>query len=136
MKKTPARKPKPITYLLIVQCVRPEIGIMAKYEASTPFPNFQKGGHLDLLDCFPTTWDVHDFVHRMSIDKDGTVYCSTLLLADSSVVENRGCVVRKQSGEEVGPSESRFRQAPSPEFIVGTVDLGIPGPAGKKRKKT
>jgi len=101
-------KPKPITYLLIVQCTRTEIGIMAEYVASTPFPNFQKGGHLELLDCDPTTWDVIDIIHRIATDNKGCVVCSTLLLADSPVVENSGFVVKKQSGEEVGPSESRF----------------------------
>ena len=101
-------KPKPITYLLIVQCVRPEIGIMAEYIASTPFPNFQEGGDLELLDCDPKTWDVHHATHRITADKNGGVVCATLLLADSPVVENRGFVVKKQSGEEVGPSESRF----------------------------
>lgn len=106
--KTPALKQKPIVYLLSVQCVRSEIGIVANFEASTPFPNLLRGGHLELLDCFPTTWDVHDLVHRIATDKSGTVLCSTLLLVDSWVVENRGCIVRKQSGEEVGPSESRF----------------------------
>jgi hypothetical protein len=101
-------QPKPIKYMLIVQCVRPEIGIMAEYVASTPFPNFQRGGHLELLDCDPTTWDVIDAIHRITVEKNGGVVCATLLLADSPVVENTGFVVQKQSGEEVGPSENRF----------------------------
>ena len=101
-------KPKPITYLLIVQCVRPEIGVIAEYVASTPFPAFQPGGHLELLDCDPTTWDVGDTIHRITTGNDGSVVCATLLLADSPVVENTGFVVKKQSGEKIGPSESRF----------------------------
>lgn len=101
-------KPKPIKYLLIVQCARPEIGIMAEYAASTPFPNFHKGSHLALSDCDPVTWDVIDVIQRISTDKNGSVVCSTALLADSPVVENSGFIVRKQSGEEVGPSETRF----------------------------
>jgi hypothetical protein len=106
-------KPNPIKYLLIVQCIRPEIGIMAEYVASTPFPNFQEGGHLELLDCNPTTWDVTDTVQRITAEKDGAVVCATLLLADSPVVENTGFVVKKQSGEEIGPSESRFGRLPN-----------------------
>jgi hypothetical protein len=101
-------KAKPIKYLLIVQCIRPEIGIMAEYVASTPFPHFQKGGHLELLDCNPVTWSVTDSVQRITADNDGGVICATLLLADSPVVENTGFIVKKQSGEAVGPSESRF----------------------------
>ena len=72
-------KPKPITYMLIVQCRRPEIGIMAKYLAATPFPVLESGGNLELLDCEPTTWDVDDCVHRITTDKDGGVVCATLL---------------------------------------------------------
>jgi hypothetical protein len=101
-------KPKPITYLLIVQCVRPEIGVMAEYVASTPFPNFQRDGHIELLECEPRNWDIGDSIHRIAAAKDGSVVCSTLLLVDSPVVENRGFVVKKQSGEEVGPSQTRF----------------------------
>ena len=81
---------------------------MAEYVASTPFPNFQSGCHLELLDCDPTTWDVIDVIHRLTVEKNGGVVCATLLLADSIVVENTGFVVKKQSGEEVGPSENRF----------------------------
>lgn len=62
-------KPKSIKYLLIIQCIRPEIGIMAKYVASTPFPNFQKGDHLELLDCSPATWHVTDTVQRITAEK-------------------------------------------------------------------
>jgi hypothetical protein len=101
-------KPKPIKYLLIVQCVRREIGVMAEYIASTPFPHFQTGGHLELSDCDPRTWDVIDSVQRIAVDEGGGIVCTTLLLADSPVVENSGFVVRKQSGEEVGPSRTRF----------------------------
>lgn len=101
-------KPKPITYLLTVQCVRPEIGVMAEYVASTPFPHFPKDGHLELLDCDPRTWDVIDTFQRITSDKNGSVVCATWLLADSPVVENTGFIVKKQSGEEVGPSETRF----------------------------
>ena len=99
-------KPKPITYLLIVQCTRPEIGVIAEFTASTPFPTFQ--GHLELLECYPTTWDVGNAIHRITTGNDGSVICVTLLLADSPVVENRGCIVKKQSGETVGPSATRF----------------------------
>jgi hypothetical protein len=101
-------KPKPITYTLIVQCARPEIGIMAQYIASTPFPHFPDGGSLELLDCDPKTWDVCFSTQRIASGKDGSVFISTLVLADSPVVENSGFVVRKQSGEEVGPSATRF----------------------------
>jgi hypothetical protein len=101
-------KPKPIKYLLIVQCVRPEIGIMAEYIASTPFPDFKEGDYLQLLDCDPETWTVTSSIHRIATEKNGSVVCVKLLLADSTVVENTGFVVKKQSGEEVGPSESRF----------------------------
>ena len=99
---------KPISYLLIAQCVRPEIGVVAEYAASTPFPNFQKGDHLELLDCSPKTWDVGDSIYRITTSNDGGVVCSTLLLIDSPVVENLGFVVQKQSGEEVDPSKNRF----------------------------
>ena len=81
---------------------------MAKYIASTPFPSFTNDGHFELLDCDPSTWDVIDTIHRITIGNDGGVVCSTLLLADSPVVENTGFVVKKQSGEEVGPNETRF----------------------------
>ena len=101
-------KPKPLLYKLTILCVRPEIGVMADYEAATPFPNFQRGGHLDLLDCVPNTWGITDSVQQITKVKDGTVICTTLLLVDSPVVENRGFVVKKQSGEEVGPSDTRF----------------------------
>jgi hypothetical protein len=81
---------------------------MAEYAASTPFPHFPDGGNLELLDCDPKTWDVIHSTQRIAAGKDGGVVCSTLLLADSPVVENSGFVVRKQSGEEVGPSKTRF----------------------------
>ncbi len=100
--------PQPIAYTLIVQCVRTEIGVVAEYHATTPFPNFQKGGHLALLDCYPTTWDITDKVERIACGSDGAIVCSTLILVDSGVVENRGTVVKKSWGEEVGPSETRF----------------------------
>ncbi len=100
MSKT--KTPKPITYLLIVQCTRPGVGVVAEYVASTPFPHFQEGGNLELLDCNPRTWDVGSSVHRIAVGKDGGVVCSTILLADSPVIENRGFVVKKLSGEEVG----------------------------------
>lgn len=85
-------KPKPLTYLLMVQCIRPEIGMMAKYVASTPFPVFEKGGHLELSDCDPTTWDVIGTIQRISTGNDGKVVCATLLLTESPVVENTGFV--------------------------------------------
>ena len=81
---------------------------MAEFVASTPFPVFQRGSHLELLDCDPTTWDVIDSTHRITTKKNGCVVCATLLLTDSPVVENTGFVVKKQSGEEIGPSKSRF----------------------------
>ena len=49
-----------------------------------------------------------DSIHRLTTGADGGVVCLTLLLVDSPVVENTGYVVRKQSGEEVGPSETRL----------------------------
>lgn len=101
-------KPKPITYSLIVQCVRPEIGVVAEYNASTPFPHFSAGVMFDLLDCEPRTWDVTGVVHRITTGNDGDVFCVTILLADSPVVENTGYIVKKQNGEEVGPSPTRF----------------------------
>ncbi len=81
---------------------------MARYVASTPFPPFQRGQFLELLDCEPRTWDVGASSHRIVAGEDGGVACLTLLLVDSPVVENTGYVVRKQSGEEIGPSETRF----------------------------
>jgi hypothetical protein len=81
---------------------------MAEYVASTPFPNYQKGDFLELLDCDPRTWSVTDKIHRIATEDDGGVVCVTLLLADSPVVENTGFVVKKQSGEEIGPSDTRF----------------------------
>jgi hypothetical protein len=101
-------KSKPITYLLIVQCVRREIGVMAQYTASTPFPHFSGGDMFELLDCEPSTWDVKSVIHRITTGKDGHVFCATVLIADSGVVENTGYIVRKQNGEEVGPSPNRF----------------------------
>lgn len=99
---------KPITYKLLIQCARPEIGVMAEYSASSPFPTFRNGDHLELLDCEPRTWDVGDSIYRIASSEDGGVVCLTVILVDSSVVENTGYVVRKQSGEEVGPSKTRF----------------------------
>ncbi len=101
-------KPKPISYLLIVQCERPEIGVMAEYAASTPFPHFSSGATLELLDCEPRTWDVRFVTHRIVAGKAGQVVCSTLLLVDSPVVENSGYIVKKQSGDTIGPSATRF----------------------------
>jgi hypothetical protein len=101
-------KPKPIDYSLIIQCARPEIGVMAEYTASTPFPHFSAGGGLELVDCKPRTWDVTDVAHRITTGDDGQVVCVTILLADSPVVENTGYIVKKQNGEEVGPSPTRF----------------------------
>lgn len=101
-------KPKPIHYSLIVQCVRPEIGVLAEYAASTPFPHFSAGDGFELFDCEPRTWDVTDVAHRITKGDDGHVLCVTILLADSPVVENTGYIVRKQNGEEVGPSPTRF----------------------------
>jgi hypothetical protein len=103
--------PKPITYLMIVQCIRPEIGVMAEFEASTPFPSIQAGGSLELLDCAPRTWDVLSVGNRIVTGSDGSLFCATLILVDSPVVENSGYVVKKRSGEEVGPSETRFGRA-------------------------
>jgi|GEM_PF-6020615 hypothetical protein len=100
--------PKPMTYLLTVQCARPEIGMMAEYHASTPFPSLRKGDFLELIDCEPKIWDVIDVTHRLVKAADGSVICGTWVLADSPVVENTGYVVKKQSGEEVGPSSTRF----------------------------
>lgn len=101
-------KPKRITYLLVVQCVRPEIGVIAEYISSTPFPHFSAGDLFELLDCEPRTWDVTSVTHRITTEKGGSVFCATILLADSPVVENAGYVVKKQNGEEVGPSPTRF----------------------------
>ena len=101
-------KPKQINYSLIVQCVRTEIGVMAEYTASTPFPHFSTGDQFELLDCEPSTWRVTDVVNRITTGDDGHVFCATILLADSSVVENTGCIVKKQNGYEVGPSPTRF----------------------------
>ena len=81
---------------------------MAQYVASTPFPPLEKGGFIELLDCDPSTWDVLYSIHRISVGNDGAVVCATLVMMDSPVVENSGFVVRKQSGETVGPSETRF----------------------------
>jgi hypothetical protein len=81
---------------------------MAEYVASTPFPSFQEGGHLELLDCDPKTWSVLGTTDRITVGNDGGIFCATLVLADSPVVENTGFVVKKLSGEEVGPSETRF----------------------------
>lgn len=106
---------KPITYILMIQCTRPEIGVVAEYSASTPFPSFHSGTHLELLDCEPRTWDVGDSIHRIATGNDGGVVCLTLLLVDSPVVENTGYVVRKQSGEEIGPSKTRFGRIPESE---------------------
>jgi hypothetical protein len=101
-------KAKPITYLLIIQCVRPEIGVMAEYTASTPFPHFSAGDMFELLDCEPRNWDVDGAIQRIAESKDGHVICATVLVADSPVVENTGYIVRKQNGEEIGPSPTRF----------------------------
>lgn len=101
-------KSKSITYLLIVQCMRREIGVMAEYAASSPFPHFSAGDAFELLDCEPSTWDVKSVIHRITTGKGGHVFCATLLVADSPVVENTGYIVRKQNGEEVGPSPTRF----------------------------
>jgi hypothetical protein len=101
-------KPTPLTYSLIVQCVRPEIGVMAEYTASSPFPHFSAGDMFELIDCEPRTWDVTSVLHRITTGNDGHVFCATVLLADSPVVENTGYIVKKQSGEEVGPSPTRF----------------------------
>ena len=108
---------KPITYILMIQCTRPEIGVMAEYTASSPFPAFQRGDHMQLLDCEPQTWDVGDSIHRIATREDGSLVCLTVLLADSPVVENTGYVVRKQSGEEVGPSPTRFGRIPESDLI-------------------
>ena len=81
---------------------------MAEYTASTPFPHFSTGDSLELLDCEPRTWDVNFATQRITSGKDGRVFCATLLLADSPVVENTGYIVKKQNGEEVGPSPTRF----------------------------
>jgi hypothetical protein len=101
-------KPKSITYILIVQCMRPEIGVMAEYTASTPFPHFSAGDMFELLDCEPRTWDVKSTIHRITTGEGGAVLCATIVVADSSVVENTGYIVKKQNGEEVGPSPTRF----------------------------
>jgi hypothetical protein len=101
-------KPTPIIYSLVVQCVRPEIGVIAEYKASTPFPHFSAGDMFELFDCEPRGWDVNCASRRIISDKDGQVYCTTILLVDSPVVENTGYVVKKQNGDEVGPSPTRF----------------------------
>ena len=101
-------KLKPITYSLIIQCVRPEIGVVAEYKASTPFPPFPAGAMFELYDCEPHTWNAHDSVHRIVEGKDGSINCATVLLADSPVIENTGYIVKKKNGDEVGPSPTRF----------------------------
>jgi hypothetical protein len=100
--------PQPISYMLLIQCVREEIGMLAEYHATTPFPSFQKGGSLTLADCYPTIWDITDRTDRIASSPDGAITCCTFLLVDSGVVENRGTIVKKSWGEEVGPSETRF----------------------------
>jgi len=89
---------------------------MAEYSASSPFPSFRNGEHLQLLDCEPRTWDVGDSIHRIAIGEDGGVVCLTVLLVDSPVIENTGYVVKKQSGEEVGPSKTRFARIPDTDI--------------------
>jgi len=99
---------KPITYILIVQCTRSEIGVMAEYHASTPFPDFRPGDSFELLDCEPCTWDVTCLHRRLVRGTDNSVFCTTILIADSPVIENRGYIVKKQNGEQIGPSPTRF----------------------------
>ena len=82
--------------------------MMAQFIASTPFPVFQKGSSLELLDCVPKTWDVITVTQRITAGSDGMVFCCTLVLVDSQVLEDVGWVVKKQSGAEVGPSGTRF----------------------------
>ena len=99
---------KPINYTLIIQCVHQEIGVVAEYTASTPFPNFLAGDSFELLDCEPNTWDIVSIYQRIVKSEKGQVCCATILLVNSPVVENTGYIVRKQNGEEVGPSPTRF----------------------------
>ena len=75
-----------IIYRLIVQCVRKHVGVIAEYTASSPFPSI--GKNLELLNCDPQMWDVHDQVTRILLDSDG-IHCVTLLLVDSPVLDNR-----------------------------------------------
>ncbi len=103
---------KPMLYALIVQCRRSEIGVIASYEASTPFPSFSRDSTITLLDCDPTVWDIGHVDYRIVEGEGGTVVCLTYLLVDSPVVTNRGFVMKKKSGETVGPSETRFGYCP------------------------
>lgn len=77
--------PLTVVYQLMIQCVRPHIGVIASYTATNPFPPV--GEHLELLDCDPTTWDVHDTITRIFRDGDA-LFCLTLLLVDSPVLDN------------------------------------------------
>jgi hypothetical protein len=78
---------KAIIYKLIVQCVREHGGgVIAEYTANSPFPPI--GKNLELLNCDPQTWDVHDQVTRILLDSEG-IHCVTLLLVDSPVLDNR-----------------------------------------------
>jgi Ftsk gamma domain len=93
-----AQSPKPLTivYGLIIQCVRPYIGIIAEYTSGTPFPEL-KGKHLELIDCDPSTWDVRDAVVRLMRHGD-VLFITTLLLVDSPVLDNRD---RRPPAQEV-----------------------------------
>ena len=79
--------PLPIFYSLIIQCVRPHIGVVAEFSSGTPFPPLIHGGHLELLDCDPVTWDIFDSTTRILKERTA-IFITTLVLVDSPVLDN------------------------------------------------
>jgi hypothetical protein len=70
--------PKPIQYELLVQCSRSEVGVIAHYKATTPFPTLHKT--LELLDCDPSCWDVHYWMTRIVSDEQEITILTLVLV--------------------------------------------------------
>ena len=76
------------TYILILQCKRQEVGVVAEYKANAPFPYYPEGSLLELPDCNPRTWNVISFVNRIGYDERGELNCITILIVDSPVLDD------------------------------------------------
>lgn len=77
----------PIEYLFLVQCARTEVGLIAQFRGTSPFPEVQKGEFLELLNCDPRLWDVHYKSTRVLQEGD-KITIATLVMVDSPVLDN------------------------------------------------
>lgn len=80
------------SYVLMVQCMRDGVDVVARFTANTPFPHLPVGATLELPDCKPAIWEVKSYHTRVGYDERGNLTCVTIVVVDSSIFES-GCPV-------------------------------------------